>query len=53
MIARPCAPRTATMLLAAAWAMGPSHAGHAWGTMGSGWHGGNGNYGMAFPFTTA
>jgi len=33
--------------------MGPSHAGHAWGTMGAGWHGGNGNYGMAFPFTTA
>ena len=33
--------------------MGGSHAGNPWGMMGSSWHGANGSYGMAFPFTTA
>jgi Bacterial Ig-like domain len=33
--------------------MGGSHAGTAWGMMGGPWHGANGAYGMAFPFTTA
>jgi hypothetical protein len=32
--------------------MGPSHAGNPWGMMGGNWQGGNGSYGMAFPFTT-
>ena len=33
--------------------LGPNHGGHAWGTMGPGWRGSNGGYGMEFAFTTA
>ena len=29
------------------------HGGTPWNSMGSGWHGGNGSYGMVFNFTTA
>jgi hypothetical protein len=32
--------------------MGTSHDGSSWGMMGGSWHGANGSYGMAFPFTT-
>ena len=32
--------------------MGGSHAGHTWGSMGTGWRGDDGTYGMAFSFTT-